>query len=163
MRHPFSDCTRRLFLRRRSHALLLDAGLLAREVAQVVDAGAANHTDLVDLDLLDVGRIEREDTLDTHAVRNLADREHLGLALALDLDNHTAEALEALLAALDDLVGHGDGVTGLERRHVGVGLGPHLLVDELDDCVFVHCCNEFLRFASNIPAALRLPYGDPAP
>ena len=135
-----------LFLLRAGHALLLDAGLLAGQVAQVVDACAAYDTDLVDLDLVDVRRVEGEDTLHAHAVRNLADREHLGLARAYDLDNHTAEALHALLVSLDDLVGDGDRVTGLERRHVGVSLGPHLLVDELDDCVFVHCCNKFNVF-----------------
>ena len=96
-------------------------------------------------------RVEGEDTLHAHAVRNLADREHLGLARAFDLDNHTAEALHALLVSLDDLVGDGDRVTGLERRHVGVRLGPHLLVDELDDCVFVHCCNNFCVSHSTFP------------
>ena len=140
-----------LFLLRAGHALLLDAGLLAGQVAQVVDACAAYDTDLVDLDLVDVRRVEGEDTLHAHAVRNLADREHLGLARAFDLDNHTAEALHALLVSLDDLVGDGDRVTGLERRHVGVRLGPHLLVDELDDCVFVHCCNNFCVSHSTFP------------
>ena len=57
-----------LFLLRAGHALLLDAGLLAGQVAQVVDACTTYDTDLVDLDLVDVGRIEGEDTLDTHAV-----------------------------------------------------------------------------------------------
>ena len=46
--------------------------------------------------MLDVGRIEGEDTLDAHTAGNLADREHLGLARAFDLDNYTAEALHAL-------------------------------------------------------------------
>ena len=110
-----------LFLHSRRHALLLDTGLLTGQIAEVVDAGAANHTNLVDLDLLDMGRVEREDTFDAHTVGNLADGEHLGLALTLDLDNHTPEALEALLAALDDFVGNGDRVTSLERRHVGFG------------------------------------------
>lgn len=135
-----------LFLRSRRHALLLDTGLLTGQIAEVVDAGAANHTNLVDLDLLDMGRVEREDTFDAHTVGNLADGEHLGLALTLDLDHYTAEALQALLVTLDDLVRHGDGITGIERRYVGIRLGPQLLVYELDDCVFVHCCNEINGF-----------------
>ena len=58
----FSIRPSELFLRA-GHALLLDAGLLAGQIAQVVDAGAANDTDLIDLDLLDVGRVERENAL----------------------------------------------------------------------------------------------------
>ena len=140
-------------LLRAAHALLLDAGLLAGQVAQVVDACTTDDTDLVDLDLVDVGRVEREDALDTHAVRYLADREHLGLARTLDLDHYAAEALDTLLVTLDDPVGNGDRVTGLERRNIGIRLRPHLLVDELDDCVFVHCCNNINSFVLNIPAA----------
>ena len=89
-----------------------------------------------------MGRVEREDTLDAHAVRDLADGEHLGLARTLDLDYHAAEALKALLVTLHDAVGYGDRVSGLERRNIGIRLGPHLLVHELDDCIFVHCCNK---------------------
>ena len=161
---PASLCLvvrQRLFLLG-DHALLLDAGLLTRQVAQIVDACAAYDTHLVQLDFLDVGRVERENALDAHAVRNLADGEHLGLAGTLDLDYDTTETLKALLAALDDFVGHGDSVTGLERRDFGLGLGPQLLVDELDDCIFVHCCNKFIDFALNIPAASGLPYAAPA-
>ena len=55
-----------------------------------------------------MGRIEGEDTLDADAVGDLADREHLGLARTLDLDNYAAEALQALLVTLDDLVRNGD-------------------------------------------------------
>ena len=140
-----------LFLLRAGHALLLDAGLLAGQVAQVVDACTTYDTDLVDLDLVDVGRIEGEDTLDADAVGDLADREHLGLARTLDLDNYAAETLYALLVTLDDFVGYGDRVTGLERRYIGIRLCPHLLVDELDDCVFVHCCNNFCVSHSTFP------------
>ena len=58
-----------------------------------------------------------------------------------------------IYVTLDDPVGNGDRVTGLERRNVGIRLLPHLLVDELDDCVFVHCCNNINSFVLNIPAA----------
>ena len=96
------------------HSLLLDAGFLTRKVTQVVDACATNDTDLVNLDLVDVGRIEREDTLNAYAVGDFADSEHLGLARTLDLDNYAAEALQTLLVTLDDAVGYGDRVTSLE-------------------------------------------------
>ena len=48
-------------------------------------------------------------------VRNLTNREHLGLARTFDLDNHAAETLHALFVTLDDFVGYGDRVTGLEH------------------------------------------------
>ena len=142
----------------RNLASLLDASLLTGELTQVEDTSTTYNTDLIHLDLVDVGRVEREDTLNTHAVRHLADGEHLGLARALDLDYHTTEALQTLLITLDDFVRYGDRVTSLERRYVSIRLRPHLLVYELDDCIFVHCCNMFFSFTSNIPAVPKLPY-----
>lgn len=124
------------------NSLLLDTGLLTGEVTEVVDTCATNYTVLVHLDVVDVGRVEGEDTLYTYAVRNLADGEHLGLARTLDLDYHTTEALQTLLVTLDDFVSYGDSITSTELRHVGISLGPCLLVYELDDCIFVHCCNK---------------------
>jgi len=140
-------------------ALLLDTSLLAGQLAQVVDTCATHDTHLVDLDVLDVGRIEGEDTLDAHTVGNLADREHLGLARTLDLDNHAAETLHALLVTLDDLVRYGDRIACLELGHVGLALRPQLLVYELDDCILVHSCNFRLMISAlNIAAVPGLPY-----
>ena len=47
-------------------ALLLDAGCLTSELAQIVKLSAANLTNLVDLDALDVRRLDGEDTLYTN-------------------------------------------------------------------------------------------------
>ena len=46
-----------------SYALLLDAGSLARELAQVVQLGATHLAVLVHLNAVDVGRLDGEDTL----------------------------------------------------------------------------------------------------
>ena len=54
-------------------ALLLDEdGTLALAAAQVVEAGAAHAAVLGDLDLRDFRGMQREDALDTFAIRNLA-------------------------------------------------------------------------------------------
>src|SRR3982074_2880991 len=69
-------------------ALLLDAGLLATQVAQVVQLGATDVTTGDDLDRLDRRAVEREGPLDTDAVADLADREGLARTTALAADDH---------------------------------------------------------------------------
>ena len=97
-----------------SSKLLLDAGLLACELAQVVKLCTAHLTTLVDLDAVDVGRLDGEDTLDTHGARHLADGDALLISMTRDADNHTTVELDTLLVTLDDLVGYSDGVTRME-------------------------------------------------
>ena len=100
--------------------LLLDASLLSREVAEVVDAGAADLTDLVDLDAVDERGLDGENPLDSDATGNLADGERLGEGVsAFDLDHDATELLEPFLVSFFDLVGHGDGVTCLELGEAG--------------------------------------------
>ena len=70
--------------------LLLDAGSLTSELAQIVKLGAANLTYLVDLDALDVRRLDGEDTLHTHGTRHLTNSEALLVTMARDLDDHRA-------------------------------------------------------------------------
>ena len=99
---------------------LLDAGLLAGEIAEVEDACATNFTELVDSNAVDEGRLIREDPLDSDSAGNLTDGEGPGVrSSSADLDDHAAEVLLAELVAFLDLVGNGDGVTGLELREVG--------------------------------------------
>ena len=61
-------------------ALLLDTSLLTRELAQVVQLGAANLTMLVDFDALNVRRLNGEDTLHTHGTRHFTNGEALLLS-----------------------------------------------------------------------------------
>ena len=96
------------------NALLSDTSLLTGEVAQVVQLGAANLTNLVDSDAVDVGRLDGEDTLHTNGARHLANGKALLVAMTADLDNYTAVQLDTLLVALDNLVSYGYGVTSLE-------------------------------------------------
>ena len=56
-------------------AALGDAGRLAGAAAQIIELGAADGAAAHDLDLVDVGRIKREDALDALAEADLADGE----------------------------------------------------------------------------------------
>ena len=102
--------------------LLLDAGLLAGETAEIVEASPTNFADAVDGDLVDERRVHREDTLDTDAIGDLADGEALANTFALDLDNYALEDLNTLLVTLLDLVGDGNRVARLERRQLDATL-----------------------------------------
>src|SRR6185369_14381076 len=73
-------------------------------------------------DLLDAGRVEREDALDADVEGDFADREGRASASAVLLDDGALEHLNALLVALDDLVVHADRVAGAELGDVGAEL-----------------------------------------
>jgi hypothetical protein len=82
--------------------LALDAGGLALQLAQVVEARAP-HVALRDhLDLLDARRVQREDALDADAVGDLADGERRARATAVLTDHDALEDLDALLVAFLD-------------------------------------------------------------
>ena len=64
-----------------ARTLLADAGLLAGEIAEIVELGTTYLTNLVHLDALDSGRLNGEDTLYTYGARHLANGETLLLAV----------------------------------------------------------------------------------
>ena len=100
-------------------AQLLDLGLLAAELAQVVELGAAHVTAGHDLDPVDARAVDRVGPLDADAEADLADREGLAQAGALAADHDALEDLDAGTVALDDPGVHLDGVTGAEVGKVG--------------------------------------------
>ena len=97
-----------------SRTLLADAGLLAGEVAEVVELGTTYLTYLVHLDALDGGGLDGEDTLHTYGAGHLANGETLLVAVAGNLDDNAAIELDTLLGAFNNFVCYGDGVTSLE-------------------------------------------------
>src|SRR5689334_22622047 len=111
--------------------LLGDAGLLAAQSAQIIELRAAHLAAAHDLDRVDKRRIEREDALDTLAVRNLAHREALVDAAARARDADTLVGLHARALALDDLHVHDQRVAGREVRDLLAGgqLGYVFLFD----------------------------------
>jgi len=86
-----------LLLTSNTATLLLDAGSLTSELAQIVKLSATNLTNLVHFDALNVGRLQGEDTLNTHGARHLANGEALLLLMAANLDDYATEELDTLL------------------------------------------------------------------
>src|SRR5438105_10503069 len=74
---------------------LADAGLLADLLAQVVELRAVDVADRGDLDLVDLGRVQREGPLDTDSERLLANGERLVQPGALALQDDALEDLDA--------------------------------------------------------------------
>jgi len=93
-----------------------DTSLLSGEVAQVVQLSAANLTVLVDGDVLDVGTIEREDTLYADVAGHLANGEALATLAAGDANDITAEVLNTLLRPFLDTIGNSYRVSSLKCR-----------------------------------------------
>src|SRR4029453_17993689 len=81
--------------------LFSDAGLLADPAAEVVQLGAVDVADLRDLELLDLGRVQRERPLHADAERVLPHGERLARPRALALDHDALVDLDAAPLALD--------------------------------------------------------------
>src|SRR5699024_7880329 len=124
-------------------ALLPDAGLLAREVAQVVQLRAAHVATGDDLDLVDRRRVHREHALHADAEGDLPDAEGLSHAVALTADDVPLEDLDAGAVALDDLHVHLDVVAGAEGGDV---LAQRCLVELVE---LLHVLSPALRLRSD--------------
>src|SRR5207249_1027739 len=98
-------------------APLAHARLLADAIAEVVELRAVDVADRLDLDLLDLRRVQRERPLDADAGGDLPHGERLAHARALALDDDPVEHLDAAARALDHLEVNANGVAGLEERH----------------------------------------------
>ena len=99
-------------------ATLLDASLLAAQVAQVVKLRAADAATAGDLDGLSVRGVNREGTLNADAEGDLADGEGLADAGALTTDANTLEELCTLVVALDNLYVYVEGIAWAEGRDI---------------------------------------------
>jgi hypothetical protein len=84
----------------------------------VVQLSAANHARRHKIDLRDSRRVDREDTLDAHAIRDLADGHRLIQARTAARNHDTLEMLDALLIAFDDAHRHVNDVPGPELRNI---------------------------------------------
>ena len=76
--------------------------------------GGRRRDDII-LDLLNLGRMNREGTLDTHGEVDLADREGLAAGVAVTADDVALEHLDTLAVTLFDAVVNLDGVADVER------------------------------------------------
>ena len=71
-----------------------------------------------DLDADDLRRVHGERALHADSEADLADGERLAVARAVAADDDALEDLDALAAALDDLVADLDGITDAEVRQI---------------------------------------------
>ena len=101
------------------YSSLFDPGLLAAQVAQVEQLGPAYLAQPHDVDLLDVGRMEREDAFHTDAAGGLAHREGGAQPVTAPAGDDVAlEDLRASLVAFDDLDPYTHTVAGPELRDI---------------------------------------------
>src|SRR5512138_1991453 len=99
--------------------LLVEAGRLALQLAQVEEAGAADLAVAEHLDLVDARAVHREHALDADAVAHLPHGEHRAAGRALPVRHHDAlEDLDALLVAFLDLRVDADRVARPHLREV---------------------------------------------
>src|SRR3954466_14084276 len=99
-------------------ALLPDSGGLAAQRAQVVQLRAAHPSPANQLDRGDRGAVDREEALDSHTRRDLADRKGLADAATPFSDDQPFERLKALLVTLADANHDPDRVSRIECRNV---------------------------------------------
>src|SRR5277367_3700146 len=104
----------------------LDAGSFALEVAEIVQAGAADFAFANDVHRADRGRVQREDALDAHAEAYAADGESGAGRAALFGDDHAFEGLETLFFLLAfaffEANVHANGVANAKVRKIGAQL-----------------------------------------
>lgn len=98
--------------------LFLDLGSLAHLVAQVVQLGTTDLAVTHDLDLLDLGGVHGEGTLNANAEADLADGEGLAGASAAHADDVALEDLLTRAVTLGNAVVNLDVVANLDRGDV---------------------------------------------
>ena len=94
--------------------IFLGLGGLAHSVAQIVELRASDLTAADRLDLLNVGRMDRERLFDAYAVAYSSDGERLGNAAAALRDDGALVDLDSGLGTFDYPVMDADGVADLD-------------------------------------------------
>ena len=116
---------------------LLDLGLLADTVTQVIQLGAADFTAADGLDGDDGGRMHGEDLLAANVVADAADGDRLVDAAMLLGDDDALESLITLTASFLDTNGDANGVADVQLGQFGL----HVLLgkgfDEIHDKSFL--------------------------
>src|SRR4051812_11431894 len=100
-------------------AQLLDLGLLAAEIAEVVELRPPDITLRDDLDTVQYRRVQRIGPLHADAEADLPDREGFTEPVTLATDHHALEDLDTGAVALDHPGVHLHGVPGAEHGQVG--------------------------------------------
>ena len=99
-----------------SHAFFTDPGALTATATLVEQFGAAHLAGFIQHNGVNIGRIEREQTLNADSVRDLANGEACSMTLALPFDHIAFKRLDTFFVSFYDLVIHGNIVPGFEFR-----------------------------------------------
>lgn len=97
---------------------LLDAGGLTAKVTQVIQFCTANLTAADDVDVIDDGRVQREDTLDADAKADLADCHGLACSAVFACDANALKSLQTLFIAFLNADVNAKRVARLKRRDI---------------------------------------------
>ena len=98
--------------------LLADTGCFTLQVAQVVKLGAPHIAAHDDFNLVNTRRVEREDTLNTEAVRNFADSKAGTEATVEAFDANPLIDLDTLLVAFNNLNVNAKRIAAFEDRDI---------------------------------------------
>ena len=112
-----------------THSSFLDTGFLTGEITQVEDTGTTHGTTLVDVDLLDEGAADGEDTFHANAVGNLADSKGLSSSSTTALYHNALEVLDTFFVSFTDFIVNSDGIASFE---LGESFALDLVFYELD-------------------------------
>ena len=82
---------------------LLNLGGFTGTASQIIKFSASYFTLSYDLNVIDLGRMQRESPFHADAVRNLSDGEGLSDGAVSASDDDTVERLKSFLVAFDDL------------------------------------------------------------
>ena len=96
--------------------LAVEARLLARQIAQVVEPSTSDITTRLDIDFGDQRRLHGEDTLDADAARNLSNSEGLPDPSATAAHHQALKDLNSLFVALPNIYMDSHRVADLEGR-----------------------------------------------
>ena len=112
-----------------AHSSFFDTSFLTSEITQVEDTSTTNGTTLVDVDLLDEGAGNGEDSLHAYAVGNLAYSKGFSSSATTTLDNNALEVLDTFFVSFTDFIMNGDGIASAE---LGEFFALDLVLYELD-------------------------------
>ncbi len=113
---PLNRCFQK---HRRSVAALAKANTLAGSLAEEVQLGAADYRTTLDLDLLDLGRVNGKLSLDPFARHDSSHNEHFSRSGSASGDHRSTENLNAFLVPFLDLGVHIDGIADSKLIHIG--------------------------------------------
>jgi hypothetical protein len=118
------------------------AGRFALEPAQVVELRAAYAAGANQVDVIDHGRVDGENALDTLAEADLAHRDGLAESGVVARDDSAFERLQPLLVTFLDAHVDANRVPGPELR---MSLGTDVLADEIADKSVLHTSSALYR------------------